>query len=1045
MKVLICNERFLFRFGLDRVLILLAKGLAAQGHDIYMMSAQWDEAIVGPLASKFIPVSTPADYSKFNEYVADWLRQDWDRLFTHYNRPDVVLIGGWPFFAAIEVFAEVCPAVVFVEPGAVPLDGFEGGGLVIQKILRDQRSRYLPKATGIAPISQFLADSQTILDGVASERIKTILLGADHMEQVLWQNQLLQSGADEPIALNQRAKTWFKQRFKPRTLTPLETVDRLLANKKRLILNLGRWEPNCYKNSECCIDLVRQLRKTYSDVVVITLADAQKWVVPEDVQQSLVAIGFPDDQELQSIMEKVSLGISVSLWEGFNLPLAEMQWLEKPALVFNLGAHPEVAVHPWFLCEDAGAMAVKIKAVLDGKIPAEVRAKEGYEQWRSTFNWHRVIHEYEQYLQTLLTDAPIRRRMSSQPPLLIIDVTNSCRDPANSGVVRVTRQLSRQIQQRLDPVFVIWDFDRQEYVLPGAVGYQYLRRFNGPQIPAIAQGYLASGAPPTLDAFLGEHGELNDRPKLFLFAETILDARCAAAQAYIEQRSWETAAILYDLIPILYPEYCSEGVKVFFDAYLKLMAGVDQTIGISEYSAQCFRDYCDKHQLTPGHVSAIMLPGEFGQHKQSKIAPQPQGCLNLLCVSTLEPRKNHRSLLTACKLLGQQHPEIPWKLTLVGNSYAEAPEITQFVEAFAAADDRVQWLGVVDDTQLHQLYQDASLTVYSSLVEGFGMPILESIWHGRPCLCHHQGVMAELAAQTPGCVTVDMADAEAIAHQLASLAQQSDRLNGLIESACHSSLKTWDNYIDEIFHCLDLQDHQPEGPTMSEATATATSSNWEDVLYPNCVIPNWQMHDSERIGLGGLLARQQPGCAIEIGTYYGGSLSLISQYSDIVFSIDIDPEVPSRFSKPENVSLFTGPSTTVFPELMRVLEAENVAVDFILIDGDHSSEGVRRDINLVLGYVPKKTTMVVMHDSFNPGCRKGMLEANWAACPYVSWIDLDFIPGRIIEPAPGNPSGGEMWGGLALAILSPQPRSGDITIQQSAQTSFNVAVQTRQS
>jgi hypothetical protein len=374
----------------------------------------------------------------------------------------------------------------------------------------------------------------------------------------------------------------------------------------------------------------------------------------------------------------------------------------------------------------------------------------------------------------------------------------------------------------------------------------------------------------------------------------------------------------------------------------------------------------------------------------------------------------------------------------VGNSYAEAPEITQFVKAFAAADDRVQWLGVVDDMQLHQLYQEASLTVYSSLVEGFGMPILESIWHGRPCLCHHQGVMAELAAQTPGCVTVDMADAEAIAAQLVHLAQDPHQLNGLIESACHSSLKTWDNYIGEIFHLLNLQDGLPE----SEANKM-NQTQWQDILYPKCNLDKWQMYDSERMSLAGLLSRQRPNCAIKIGTYYGGSLSMISEYADMVFSIDIDPEVPSRFEKPDNVSLFIGPSTTVLPRLMETLELEDLAVDFILIDGDHSAEGVRRDINLVLSYVPKTTVMVLMHDSFNPACRQGMMEASWSDCPYVTWVDLDFVPGRVIEPIPGNHASGEMWGGLALAILSPQPRSGDIAVHRSAQTCFDIALQTR--
>jgi glycosyltransferase involved in cell wall biosynthesis len=626
--------------------------------------------------------------------------------------------------------------------------------------------------------------------------------------------------------------------------------------------------------------------------------------------------------------------------------------------------------------------------------------------------------------------------MGTGLPLLIIDVTNSCRDPANSGVVRVTRQLSRQIQQRLDPLFVVWDFDRQEYVLPSPAGYRYLQQFNGPQMPTIVQDCIQTETtPPTLDRFLAQQLALNDRPRVFLFAETILDSRCHASQAYVQQRGWESAAILYDLIPMLHPEYCSDGIKSFFEVYLKLVAEVDDAIGISEFSVQCFRDYCDKNALTPGGVSAITLPGEFGKHQRnSRSNPNPD-CLTMLCVSTLEPRKNHRSLIEACALLSQHHPEVKWELTLVGNSYTGAPEIKQAIETLAAQDSRVQWLGIVDDATLHQLYHDTHITVYSSLVEGFGMPILESIWHGRPCLCHQAGVMAELAAQTPGCVSVDMTDPAAIAAQIVHLAQNPEEIANLTEAACHASLKTWNNYVDEIFHLLDLK----ELPPMNNALATRPHNTWQEVLYPIGNLPNGPVQ--ERLALMGLLARHRPGCSIAIGS--GGSLGLIAEHSEMVFSIGLDPIAVARFSRPENVSLFPGLAAAVFPKLIQTLGAENVAVDFIVIGGDRSSEGMRRDINLVLSYVPKTTTLVVMHDSFNPGCRQGMLAADWVNCSHVSWVDLDFVPGRMSESTSDNSFGREMMGGLALAILSPEPRSEDLAVLQSARASFDLALNNR--
>ena len=166
---------------------------------------------------------------------------------------------------------------------------------------------------------------------------------------------------------------------------------------------------------------------------------------------------------------------------------------------------------------------------------------------------------------------------------------------------------------------------------------------------------------------------------------------------------------------------------------------------------------------------------------------------------------------------------------------------------------------------------------------------------------------------------------------------------------------------------------------------------WQTLLYPNCLTDNWQMNDSERMALTGLLARQQPACSIEVGTYCAGSLSLISQYSKVVFSIDIDETIPSRFHFP-NVSFLTGPSTVILPHLLRELDAAGIPLDFILIDGDHSANGVMQDVACLLSYVPKKPFFVLLHDSFNPECRRGMVNAGWREIPILPLARSGFRP-----------------------------------------------------
>src|SRR5262249_57792231 len=122
--------------------------------------------------------------------------------------------------------------------------------------------------------------------------------------------------------------------------------------------------------------------------------------------------------------------------------------------------------------------------------------------------------------------------------------------------------------------------------------------------------------------------------------------------------------------------------------------------------------------------------------------------------------------------------------------------------------------------------------------------------------------------------------------------------------------------------------------------------------------------------------RLKPVCGIEVGTYMGGSLSLLAQYAEAVFSIDIDPTIPAKFAHFENVSFLTGPSGEVLPALLKELDAQDLPVDFVLIDGDHSTAGIQRDIEIMLDYVPKGPLVLMLHDGFNPAVRHGILAAH---------------------------------------------------------------------
>jgi len=185
------------------------------------------------------------------------------------------------------------------------------------------------------------------------------------------------------------------------------------------------------------------------------------------------------------------------------------------------------------------------------------------------------------------------------------------------------------------------------------------------------------------------------------------------------------------------------------------------------------------------------------------------------------------------------------------------------------------------------------------------------------------------------------------------------------------------------------------------------------------------MSPSEQVAMVFLLEHLRPKVAIEIGTRFGGSLQVLAQFCDRVYSIDIDPDVPKRLAgKFPNVEYLTGPSDDLLPPLINRLQRERAELSFALIDGDHSTDGVRKDVDNVLRFRPVVPLYIVMHDSLNPACRAGLREAQWAANPVVHAVELDFVAG-IVNPAPACRG---IWGGLAVGIALPYERSGRFQI-----------------
>jgi glycosyltransferase involved in cell wall biosynthesis len=138
----------------------------------------------------------------------------------------------------------------------------------------------------------------------------------------------------------------------------------------------------------------------------------------------------------------------------------------------------------------------------------------------------------------------------------------------------------------------------------------------------------------------------------------------------------------------------------------------------------------------------------------------------MLFVGTLEPRKNIKTLLQAFALLLDEKPQDDPKLVVAGGRGWGHTDLQETTQALGLRH-HVHFTGFVDDDDLPDLYRGASVFVYPSLYEGFGLPVLEAMACGVPVISSNRSSLPEVAGDAA--LLVDPSQPEALAAAMASM------------------------------------------------------------------------------------------------------------------------------------------------------------------------------------------------------------------------------------------------------------------------------------
>ena len=219
----------------------------------------------------------------------------------------------------------------------------------------------------------------------------------------------------------------------------------------------------------------------------------------------------------------------------------------------------------------------------------------------------------------------------------------------------------------------------------------------------------------------------------------------------------------YDVIPIVAGEKVVTDVSTDFVGYLSVLKHADRVSSISRASKASFEAFgtmTATEGLRPPRVEAHELPTETLELDPGRIeAARSRLGVGVgpvvLVVGSHEPRKNHLAVLEAAERLWTARDNAAFELLFLGWSGWLSGEFDELVGRLVKAGRPIIVRKRCTEDELWAAYRLSRFSVFPSLLEGFGLPIAESLACGTPVITSDYGSMAEVA-ERGGCVLVDV-------------------------------------------------------------------------------------------------------------------------------------------------------------------------------------------------------------------------------------------------------------------------------------------------
>ncbi|MBN2484670.1 MAG: glycosyltransferase family 4 protein [Bacteroidales bacterium] len=240
----------------------------------------------------------------------------------------------------------------------------------------------------------------------------------------------------------------------------------------------------------------------------------------------------------------------------------------------------------------------------------------------------------------------------------------------------------------------------------------------------------------------------------------------------------KSVVTIHDLIFLHYPDlYKRIDRKIYEKKFRYACTNTDRIIAISEQTKTDIVNFfgIDKQNIT------ILYQGcqEIFQHEvplgQKQSVKSKYGLPDnyVLYVGTVEKRKNLMSVVKAI-----HEGKIDTTLVVIGRQTKYSALVSEYIVKHKLKN--IRFLEGVSNSELPSIYQAATVFVYPSLFEGFGIPIIEALYSGVPVVTSKGGCFAE--AGGPGSCYVDTSSPEAIADAIKQLLSDEELRRKMIDA-----------------------------------------------------------------------------------------------------------------------------------------------------------------------------------------------------------------------------------------------------------------------